>query len=40
MTVEMPYEDYGATVAENVPTGFIKIHCSKTSRIYGVCFSY
>jgi pyruvate/2-oxoglutarate dehydrogenase complex dihydrolipoamide dehydrogenase (E3) component len=37
MTVEMPYEDYGATVAENVSTGFIKVFCSKTGRIYGAC---
>lgn len=37
MIVEMPYEDYGATVAENVSTGFIKIYCSKAGRIYGVC---
>jgi len=37
MTVEMPYEDYGATVAENVSTGFIKVFCSKAGRIYGAC---
>lgn len=37
MTVEMPYEDFGATVAESVSTGFIKVFCSKMGRIYGVC---
>jgi len=30
------YEDYGAAVAEDIGTGFVKVFASKTGKIYGV----
>ena len=35
-TVQVNYGDYGAAIAENVPTGFVKVFVSEYGRIYGV----
>lgn len=33
---EVKYGDYGAAIAEDAPTGFLKVFASKAGRIYGV----
>ncbi len=34
-TIKVAYGDYGAAIAENVDTGFVKVFASKWGRIYG-----
>ena len=35
-TVTVKYEDYGAAIAENVSTGYVKVHTNYFGRVYGV----
>ena len=35
-TIEVKYADYGAAIAEDAGTGFLKVAASKAGRIYGV----
>ncbi len=34
-TIQVRYEDYGAAIAENIETGFVKVFASKYGKIYG-----
>lgn len=36
-TITIKYEDYGAAIAEGIGTGFVKVFCSPSGRIYGAC---
>ncbi len=35
--IETKYEDYGAAIAECIPTGFVRVLASRTGKIYGAC---
>ena len=36
-TIESKYADYGAAIAEDIPTGLVEIYASKLGKIYGAC---
>lgn len=35
--LEAKYEDFGAAIAENVATGFVRVFAGRTGRVYGAC---
>ncbi len=35
--LEAKYEDFGAAIAENVATGFVRVFASRSGRVYGAC---